>query len=183
MSHEIQDLLKAPNPNNLEESSQKVSMILDIAQTVTNTNSFMMMTINRCIDYNKTMHGLKLQPRVDIVNLNDSLLFPISCIKTLSSKEKLPIEILPIPEEIHNFIHTDKQWLQENLLCLLSNAVQYSERGNVTLKLYLQKSTTKTYPIPIELISLMSKPRKKPTNKKKQFKNEKSGVVAISKHK
>eukprot|EP01040_Poterioochromonas_malhamensis_P007170 gene7170-biopygen1310 len=39
-------------------------------------------------------------------------------------------------EEICSHIITDKQWLQENLLCLLSNAVKYSAEGHVTIKTY-----------------------------------------------
>jgi hypothetical protein len=37
-----------------------------------------------------------------------------------------------------NFIDsTDKQWLQENLLCLFSNAVKYTLEGDVTVRVTL----------------------------------------------
>ena len=32
-------------------------------------------------------------------------------------------------------IVTDKQWFQENMLCLLSNAVKYSNHGTITIKI------------------------------------------------
>ena len=38
---------------------------------------------------------------------------------------------------ICSFVATDKQWLQENVLCLLSNAVKYSQQGLIELRIVL----------------------------------------------
>ncbi len=45
--------------NHITAMQDKISTILEVAENVTNTNAFMIMTINRCIDYNKTLFGLK----------------------------------------------------------------------------------------------------------------------------
>jgi CheY-like chemotaxis protein len=47
--------------------------------------------------------------------------------------KKIEINLLAISPTIATSIITDKQWLQENILCLLSNAVKYSVGGVVTI--------------------------------------------------
>ena len=48
-------------------------------------------------------------------------------------KSSLKIVVNPLPISICQFIITDKHWFAENLLCLLSNAVKYSDSGVVTI--------------------------------------------------
>eukprot|EP00981_Chlorochromonas_danica_P013025 scaffold5670_cov151-Ochromonas_danica.AAC.2 len=52
------------------------------------------------------------------------------------------ISLESLPTDICSHIITDKQWLQENILCLLSNAVKYSCGGEVRLSV----SVTSTIP-------------------------------------
>jgi signal transduction histidine kinase len=100
-----------------------------------NTNSFMLMEINRFLDFTKASKGLVLQPKIDTIDLMETIALPLTCMKNI--QDRITISLLPISPEIHNFILTDKHWLQENLLCLLSNAVQYSTEGLVTIKISL----------------------------------------------
>lgn len=102
-------------------------------QNIRNTNNFMIMTINRCIDYTKAAKGLKLIPKMESFNLIEALSLPLLCMKDI--QQKVIIELEPLPVEICEEIFSDQQWLQENLLCLLSNAVKYSSGGKVTLTL------------------------------------------------
>jgi CheY-like chemotaxis protein len=98
-----------------------------------NTNVFMLMTINRVIDFTKAAKGLKLIPKLDPLDLKETLLLPLHCMKNI--QDRVQIILLPYSKEpIYNFIISDKQWLQENILCLLSNAVKYSNAGVVTVK-------------------------------------------------
>jgi hypothetical protein len=55
------------------------------------------------------------------------------------------VEILVhcVPEDINTYIVSDKHWLAENILCLLSNAVKYSNSGCVTLAATLQHNVKK----------------------------------------
>jgi CheY-like chemotaxis protein len=57
---------------------------------------------------------------------------------------QLPITLAPVPAEICSHIITDKQWLMENVLCLLSNAVRYSQAGSVEVRLVFQSGTSTT---------------------------------------
>jgi signal transduction histidine kinase len=116
-----------------------------------NTNEFMVMTINRCIDYTKASNGVKLIPRLDTFDFIQALKLPIRCMKSLLNK-KTTIKLLPISHNIARNIITDKQWLQENVLCLLSNAVKYSVGGLVTVSATLQSAgVTTTQVIRIEV--------------------------------
>lgn len=104
-------------------------------QTMDNTNQFMLMTIHRVLDYAKASRGLKLIPKYETVDLQDALQLPLRCMTDL--QQRIAIHFLPLPAEICSQVITDKQWLQENVLCLLSNAVKYSSEGLVTLSVSL----------------------------------------------
>ena len=104
---------------------------------VRNTNAFMVMTINRCIDYTKASKGLKLVPRYETIDLKETMQLPLQCMQNI--QQRIEIKLNPIPTEICSHIITDKQWLQENMLCLLSNAVKYSSQGCVTVTLFLEE--------------------------------------------
>jgi CheY-like chemotaxis protein len=95
------------------------------------TNAFMLMTINRCLDYTKVDQGVKLQPKFETVKLQEIIQFPVNCMQNI--QERIQIQLDALPEEVCSHVIIDKQWLQENLLCLLSNAVKYSSEGIVTV--------------------------------------------------
>jgi signal transduction histidine kinase/CheY-like chemotaxis protein len=114
-------------------------------KNINDTNTFMLMTINRCIDYTKASKGVKLVPRYETVDLLETLKLPLDCMKNI--QERIAIRLEPIAisnEEICSHVITDKQWLQENILCLLSNAVKYSNGGEVTISVYLTKDREKS---------------------------------------
>eukprot|EP00981_Chlorochromonas_danica_P011538 scaffold4094_cov201-Ochromonas_danica.AAC.8 len=102
-----------------------------------NTNSFMLMTINRVLDYAKASKGLKLVPKYETIDLMDTLYLPMNCMKDI--QQRISIVLEPLSLEICSHIITDKQWLQENVLCLLSNAVKYSSGGTVTVSVKLEE--------------------------------------------
>jgi CheY-like chemotaxis protein len=109
-----------------------------------NTNVFMLMTINRVIDFTKAAKGLNLTPKLDTLDLKETLLLPLHCMKNI--QDRVQIILLPYSKEpIYNFIISDKQWLQENILCLLSNAVKYSNAGVITVKVSFFKGSGNPY--------------------------------------
>ena len=72
---------------------------------------------------------------VDDINAflkQDTIQLPMQCIKDLQSKHTITLR--PIADEVASHIITDKLWLQENILCLFSNAVKYSNGGAITLE-------------------------------------------------
>lgn len=131
-------ILKADESATISSSSVKATLcsILNHLRNAQDTNNFMLMTIHRCIDFVKSSQGLKLQPKLDTIDLWDSLHMPLTCMKAI--QEHVSISISFVDECICSHIITDKQWFQENLLCLLSNAVKYSAAGGeVTISITL----------------------------------------------
>lgn len=120
-----------------EELFLSIDVIKSCLRDIVNTNSFMLMSINRCIDYTKVSDGMKLKPRNETIDLADALSLPIVCMQ--NSQENSVISMGDIPSEICTHVITDKQWLQENVLCLLSNAVKYSTGGEVFVSISLDK--------------------------------------------
>jgi CheY-like chemotaxis protein/signal transduction histidine kinase len=129
------------------------SQLRQCVKNISNTNAFMLMTINRCIDYTKASRGLKLIPKMETIDLSETIQLPLECMKNIQEKIQifyepttLPVTTntvsdtpwtQPVSTDICSHIITDKQWLQENLLCLLSNAVKYSNDGIVNISVYL----------------------------------------------
>ena len=119
--------------------NMKLLNILKVAEDVTNTNAFMMMTINRCIDYNKTQFGLKLQSKQEVFLLKESIDFPIKCLTDYYDQISIVREYCN-PDNSNNIlnngdilIRSDKQWLQDNLLCLIGNATKYSQKKSTVI--------------------------------------------------
>ena len=122
--------------NHPERCYRTLKHIQQVVHDIRNTHSFMLMTINRCVDYTKASVGIQLVPKCDTINLLDTLKIPLNIMKNL--QEKVTIELSPMSEDISKFIKTDGQWLQENLLCLLSNAVKYTKGNSSLVKLSIQ---------------------------------------------
>ncbi len=125
-----------------KEFSSFTNEILDLLYNMRNTNSFMLMAINRCIDFSKANSGLKLTPKLESVNLKEAIELPLNCMSNIQNRILIHFKQSSLStSNICSHIITDKQWLQENLLCLLSNAVKYSTEGTVTVSIDLQSKT------------------------------------------
>jgi CheY-like chemotaxis protein len=99
------------------------------------TYQILLMTINRCTDYTKTSHRINLVPTLETINLVESSTAPLSCVEELQGRVKVETTV---DSRINDYIITDRQWLQDNLLCLVSNAVKYSEESTIaTVKMTL----------------------------------------------
>lgn len=118
---------------------------------IRNTNAFMLMTINRCIDYSKASKGMQLIPRYESLNLLEAIQLPISCM--INMQNRIQVHLQPFPTEICSHILTDKQWLQENMLCLLSNAVKYSSIGEVIVCVSMVRASSSSTTTPSEDIA------------------------------
>lgn len=134
---EIRNLMNNITHEHTPYITSKLKTIGQVVKDVTNTNTFMMMTINRCLEYNQSLHGLKLIPKIEKVSIKEAVAFPISCMKNWDSK--IQVTLSPISNDIFPFVFTDKQWLQENLLSLLANAVKISMKGSINVRVSLEK--------------------------------------------
>jgi len=96
---------------------------------------FMSMAINRSIDFAKASGNIALVPAMETFNIATALSVPVNVIKHLQSAMNIVVNELP-PKLCLNLI-SDKHWFSENVLCLLSNAVKYSDGGTVKLTIEL----------------------------------------------
>ena len=113
---------------------------LDTIANLNATASFMTMIVNRAIDYTKCSNGISLVPCSETIHLWSTICWPINCVRCVQSRVDINVE--PLPPDLPSHISTDKQWLQENLLCLVSNAVKYSDSGSVTVRVIYDPSTS-----------------------------------------
>ena len=91
------------------------------------SNSVMLMALNRCIDYSKASNGVVLVPTMKSVCLEDALTHLVSLMSNQQSR--VTVQCDPLDSEIASTVITDGQWLKENIQCLLTNAAKYSREG------------------------------------------------------
>lgn len=134
-------------------------------ESMRNTSSFMVMSINRCIDFTKASSGFALKPSVDTCELGNVVAVPIKTITNLQTRLQVTLEE-PDCDRMCPFVVTDGQWVQENLLCLLSNAVKYTSKGAVTVRISLKTADA----LNVEYVlqgrggGILSEPRTAPAN-------------------
>lgn len=109
--------------------AQELCSVEDIVSSMGSTCFFMNMMINRAIDYTKISHRIPLVPFLEYVDVQESINSCVHCINVLQSR--VDIHVGPLPAQFQAQIVTDKQWFQENLTCLLSNAIKYTPDGRV----------------------------------------------------
>jgi signal transduction histidine kinase len=133
----LQESIK--NDGNTPKKKQKSQ--LDSIKQLGLICHFMNMTINRSIDFTKASSGIKLNPSIESVNFSDTMSWAVGCMVT--TQGTVPIVLEPIPAAIHDHIYTDKQWLMENMLCLLSNAQKFTTEGAITIRCSLHAKFAK----------------------------------------
>jgi signal transduction histidine kinase len=106
---------------------------------MTDTNTFMTMVVNRAIDYTKCSSGYTLTPNLLTINITETIEWAI---RIVSGKSRVPIVFEPLPSNICSHIITDRQWLIENILCLVSNATKFTMHGLVTVRYSLTNENT-----------------------------------------
>lgn len=105
----------------------------EMLQDIDRMSTFMLSAINRCQDCSKVNHGVKLIPNSTTFNLKRAMNNALKLFgKPVYSQGK--VRLLPFPKFICSHIISDEQWLQENLICLISNALKYSPSGHITVK-------------------------------------------------
>lgn len=109
--------------------AHELCSVEDIVSSMGSTCFFMNMMINRAIDYTKISHHIPLVPFLEFVDVQDCINSCVHCINVLQSR--VDVHVGPLPAQFQSQIVTDKQWFQENLTCLLSNAIKYTPDGRV----------------------------------------------------
>lgn len=107
------------------------------SKSMATTNTFMLMSINRTIDYSKAKSGIVLSPRHELVHVGQLIQYCVDCVQDLDPSAN--ISVLDIHKLADMTVQTDRQWLHDNILCLISNAVKYSAKGDlVTVSIQLR---------------------------------------------
>lgn len=99
--------------------------------TLDTTCSFMLMMINRSLDFVKSESGVPLVASMGTVDLKQSMEWVTNCIKRVSNK--VPLRVIQRSPSVCRCIITDKQWLEENLLCLTSNSIKFTTTGYIDI--------------------------------------------------
>jgi signal transduction histidine kinase/AmiR/NasT family two-component response regulator len=103
------------------------------------TCRFMLAAINRGMDFVKASSNLVLVPANESFHLTSAMALALNCIDHLQSGRHVLAHDLP-PNVCPHLI-TDKHWMTENVMCLLSNAVKYSPSGTtIELRVELLES-------------------------------------------
>jgi signal transduction histidine kinase len=129
------ELLKARITRDDAKLSDDDDHPLSTLRSLSSSCDFMAMSINRSIDYTKASGNISLVPSMETFNIVSALSIPVSVIKHLQSEMKIVIH--PLPLNLHENLISDKHWFSENILCLLSNAVKYSDGGTVNVNIEL----------------------------------------------
>jgi CheY-like chemotaxis protein len=85
--------------------------------------AFMTMQINRALDVSRNDSCLKLVAKYEPVVIPDVVQWSESIMNCIQNRVRIEVEY---KSNFHKKIITDRVWFQENLLCLLSNAVKFS---------------------------------------------------------
>ena len=123
------------NASSVSLTHENLLQIAEAIRTMTDTNTFMTMVVNRAIDYTKCSSGYTLTPNLLTINITETIEWAI---RIVSGKSRVPIVFEPLPSNICSHIITDRQWLIENILCLVSNATKFTMHGSVTVRCELQ---------------------------------------------
>jgi CheY-like chemotaxis protein len=103
----------------------------ELLDTLESACAFMRCAIGRTIDFTEANSGIGLTPVRTVFDLQTALNAPLKWIRSM-----LPIDgqvnlvLEPLPKGLVS-IESDQRWLEENLLCLLSNGVKFSSSGPV----------------------------------------------------
>ena len=102
--------------------------------------AFMNTAISTTMDYSLISGSRELVPSNVCFIVRQTMIKPCTWIKALLPADgRIQIVLDPLPEEIDE-ITSDRHWFEENLLCLLSNAVKYSIRGIIRVTVSLRMS-------------------------------------------
>eukprot|EP00596_Hydrurales_sp_CCMP1899_P000659 CAMPEP_0119037016 /NCGR_PEP_ID=MMETSP1177-20130426/5105_1 /TAXON_ID=2985 /ORGANISM="Ochromonas sp, Strain CCMP1899" /LENGTH=533 /DNA_ID=CAMNT_0006997681 /DNA_START=1096 /DNA_END=2697 /DNA_ORIENTATION=- len=93
------------------------------------TCKFMMMSINRSQDFMKASNNICLLPILNTFDLHAAVEISVTCIKHIELDRLIIVH--PLDDKICSYLVSDEHWVMENLLCLLSNAMKYSNNGHV----------------------------------------------------
>lgn len=134
MSHEIRTPINAilgMNEMILRENSDKA--VEEYARSIKTSGKMLLMLVNDVLDFTKIEAG-KMEINEAVFKMSDMLYDVISLIRERSEEKDLSL-VTEITEEIPNELISDEFRIRQILVNLMNNAVKYTDKGTVTLKL------------------------------------------------
>jgi signal transduction histidine kinase len=126
VAHDLKTPLQAFNAGMHSLSVLLTAAAIPILQDMWASYAFMMMQINRALDVSKSDNNVVLIPNPESFMLRDIVSWAVNIMSSIQSKIRVVVDYSDNMQVLGNRILTDKVWLQENVLCLLSNACKYS---------------------------------------------------------
>lgn len=102
--------------------------------------SFMLMTINRSLDFVKSESGVPLVASSSTFDVVQSVEWAVDCVRRVSNS--VPLRVCPMASDVSQYIIADKQWLEENLMCLTSNSTKFTTQGFIDIRVSLASTST-----------------------------------------
>ena len=110
----------------------------ELLDTLDSATAFMSSAIERTIDFTKSSSSINLVPTLDTFVLAESLMCPVQWMNSMlpvDSNTAISLEHVP---SVLSVVVTDKKWLEDNLLCLLSNAIKFGTGGTARVVVTLE---------------------------------------------
>ena len=86
----------------------------------------------------KASNNVALVPANGTFQLAHTLSMAARCVRSIMpTGRRLHIHPLPIDLDTHPKVISDSHWLLENVLCLVSNAIKYSDSGDIDLHIHI----------------------------------------------
>lgn len=130
-----------PSYEDLSEFSvQLLRDLQSVMMVMQSSKKSMLITINRCVDFNQASSGLALVPNMQVTDLFPMVDQLCDQVKEQYGHVKIYKEyddsLFALPE-----IMTDQLWLEENLYSLLTNAIKYADDDEPVVMLYVTQVT------------------------------------------
>ena len=140
-------LLNSPSVNtHTTVISKRTAEAQKYITSLTDIYHFMMMALNRAIDFRKTTAGLPLMPSHETFQLPQAVEWGVACFADNPSGVKIRVE-----NDLNNmaccpFVISDKDWVTESILTFLSNACKFTTKGDIVLRCSLVRDVTDVDP-------------------------------------
>ena len=126
--HTLSQSIDSLRTVNAKSSDHFANELLD---TLESACAFMRCAIGRTIDVTAASSCEGLSPCLTAFKLQESLDHPLEWMRSMLPIDgAVSLQLDPLPAGLDNII-SDQRWLEDNLLCLLSNAVKVSKSGLV----------------------------------------------------
>jgi CheY-like chemotaxis protein len=133
--HALSQSMESLRTINPRTSAQFANELLD---TLESACAFMRCAIGRTIDFTAASSTEGLTPCLTAFKLQESLDTPLMWMRSMLPSDGVVSLLLdPLPAGLDSII-SDQRWMEDNLLCLLSNAVKVSKRGLVCVTVTLR---------------------------------------------